>query len=199
MLKLILLKTKKNRQDQGFAMLEVIVAGLIAFLFIYGSLQAMVLATVMRVQALEKERANELIQEDKEAIQALASSFTVPATANISGLCYPQSGAANTTGYAEQFRIAANISYPDPDPSLNLVQTKKVLNSTADTTQGRTIGLFRTGVTIGAYPYKALTVNYQVQRLDASNNPVIDPNTNQPVIIATDTLEVVPNAALQCP
>jgi Tfp pilus assembly protein PilV len=197
MLKLIFLKTKKNQQDQGFAMLEVIVAGLIAFLFIYGSLQAMVMATVMRVQALEKERANELIQEDKEAIQALASSFTVPAAANISSLCYPQSGDPATNGYAEQFRIAANIPYPVTNQPP--VQTKQVLNSTTDTTKGRTIGLFRTGVTIGAYPYKALTINYQVQRVDASNNPVIDPNTNQPVIIATDTLEVVPNVALQCP
>jgi Tfp pilus assembly protein PilV len=243
MLKFIILKTKIHRKDQGFTMLEVLVAGLIAFFFIIGSLQAMVLATMLRVQSLEKERANELIQEDKEAIKARANNFAIPvanadptlteldpaetsltaADTNLSNLCNPTSA---NLGFARLFRDAptqyannstkvgglgeASIGTAIP---LDVPTNKKVLNSyssndTSATSPGRTLRLFRT-YTIGQYPFKTLIINYQVNRviqdpndpnsfiIEPSNNPN-DPN-NTSSLIATDTLEVMPNVALQCP
>jgi hypothetical protein len=199
MLKFILLKTKIPQKDQGFTMLEVLVAGLITFFFIIGSLQAMVLATMLRVQSLEKERANELIQEDKEAVKALATNFTIPTGTSLSNLCTP---ATSADGFAQAFSTSSNgLS------RLNTPANKKVLstyssNNVSD--PGRTLLLRREplNTNINAYPYKILTINYEVHRIKTGTNPVPnDPYTASysEALIATDTLEVMPNVALQCP
>jgi type II secretory pathway pseudopilin PulG len=191
MLKFIILKTKRHRKDQGFTMLEVLVAGLIAFFFIIGSLQAMVLATMLRVQSLEKERANELIQEDKEAVKALATNFQIPNTANLSNLCAPNDPA---NGFAQLFSTSATglqgLAVPD---------NKKVLSTYSDTSAtapGRTLLLTRIPTVGTTAPFKTLIINYQVDRtIDGTNPDLTDLNR----LIATDTLEVMPNVALQCP
>lgn len=189
MLKLILFKTKIPQKDQGFTMLEVLVAGLITFFFIIGSLQAMVLATMIKVQSLEKERANEIIQEDKEAIKARATNFAIPAGTNLSNLCDPPAAA---NGFAQLF-IASNNGLA----GLNVPRNKKVLNSyDSNETKGRTLLLSRTAINTGQYPFKTLTISYQVNRtLNGTTPDLTDSNR----LIATDTLEVMPNVALQCP
>jgi type II secretory pathway pseudopilin PulG len=200
MLKLLILKINNSQKDKGFTLLEVLIAALITFAFIMGTLQAMVLATVLRVQSLEKERASELIQEDKEAVKAWASSYSLPNTATIAKLCYPSNyaqgfansfSASTSNGIGSYTLTANNTLLPTP-------ADKKALNSysgNATTDPGRTLRLYRftdSFTNSASYPYKNLTISYQVRV--ASDNTA---NFNRTV--ATDVFEVIPNAALQCP
>jgi Tfp pilus assembly protein PilV len=61
-----LLKLRKidSRKDTGFTTLEILISLVIALLFVAVSMQSLVYAMAMKVQAQEKQRANELIQED---------------------------------------------------------------------------------------------------------------------------------------
>jgi type II secretory pathway pseudopilin PulG len=174
MLKLIRLTAKKRQTDQGFSMLEVLVASLIAFGFLMGSLQAMVLAVALKVQAQEKQIANQLIQKEIEEINRIA--ITAPFDSNS-----VETSKCIATSYANGYANALWDSY-----STNATKTssQKLLGD-----QGEVITLTSTKIDSNASnspPYKTLKIQYQVN--DSEGNE-----------IATDYIEVIPNAALQCP
>lgn len=171
---------KKRQSDEGFTLLEVLVAMLIATFFVLGSMQALVLATALRVKAQESQRANQLIQEEIEVIHFQAEEF-----AQNNSLC---SATSYTGGYAESLWTSL--------PSVS--GDKQLLDS-----GGKTYRLTRTldrdssnNITSTA---KALKINFSVSPLDSSGNLEKDSSGNN-IVIAEDYIEVIPDVAIEeCP
>ncbi len=80
--KLFIFKTITSRKEAGFTTFEVLISLLIALGFVAVSMQSLVYAMAMKVQAQEKQRANELIQEDIERINRLGSNAALAGTCN---------------------------------------------------------------------------------------------------------------------
>lgn len=167
---------KKAQSNQGFTLLEVLVAMLIATFFVIGSMQALVLATALRVKAQESQRANQLIQEDIEVIRFQAEEF-----AQNNSLC---SATTYTGGYAESLWTTV---------SGNATPTKRLLGD-----NGKNYGLSRTPDTANSTA-KVLKINFSVSPLDSLGDPETDSSGND-IVIATDYIEVIPDAAIEeCP
>ena len=158
---------QKSQSEAGFTLLEVLVAMLIAFFFVIGSMQALVLATALRVKAQERQRANQLIQEDIEQIQFEAEDLAINHS-----LC---TATAYNNSYAQS--LWTNLPSVPAD--------KQLLDG-----QGKTYRLSRTVDTANSTA-KVLKINFSVQEWDGS---ALVGNA-----IATDYIEVIPNAAIQCP
>lgn len=76
-------KTIQGRKDlisshfeSGFSLIEVLVTILVITGFLLGSLQATVLAALLRIQAQDKQEATNFIQQDLELIRLEAFTFT---------------------------------------------------------------------------------------------------------------------------
>jgi Tfp pilus assembly protein PilV len=169
MFKLKKLYKKNSKSKTGFSLTEVLVAMLIAFFFVLGSMQALVLATAFRVKAQEKQRANQLIQEDIEQINLAARDLA---------LDHSKCGATTyNNGYAKNLW----------DNLPGIPSDKQLLDD-----EGKTYRLSRQAdTTNSASPHKVLKINYEVKEWDGS---ALVGNA-----IATDYIEVIPNAAVQCP
>lgn len=70
-------KPKLSKPEQGFSMVEVLVAILIATIFVTATMQVMALATVFRVRAQEYAEATNWIQEDLENVKEQASQVGI--------------------------------------------------------------------------------------------------------------------------
>ncbi|MEM7593321.1 MAG: hypothetical protein AAF383_17700 [Cyanobacteria bacterium P01_A01_bin.83] len=185
----------RKAYDQGFSILEVLVSILVALAFVSFSLQSFVLGLAIKVQAQEKQRANQLIQEDLERLSELASIIAEDHT----NKCNPVATAAvppdpartaYQNGYAWDLWNDINAV---GQPTVNLL----VASDGAET--GKKLGLIRTQINdltdpspVSDAPYRVLKINYQVQELDNADNPIGD-------VIAERYVEVVPDVALRCP
>ncbi len=161
--------------------MEVIVATLITFLFLAGSLQAIVLATFIRVQAQEKQLSNQLIQEDIEALQSTAENL-----ARNDSLC-----SANTlaNGYAQALITAySGNTYQLDEPffgyTMRLHRDYLGDGRLIDGTTGNT-----TDIAESTPPHRVLKVRYVTQSV--KNGTTKD--------VTEHYVEVIPSAALQCP
>ena len=76
MQKLLIFKHRKSL-DRGFTTFEILISIIIALAFVSVAMQSFVYAMAMKVQAQEKQRANQLIQEDLERTNTLASNIAV--------------------------------------------------------------------------------------------------------------------------
>lgn len=150
-------------QEQGFTMVEVLVAVVIATAFVALAMQAMVLATILRVKAQEKAKGNQWIQEDIETVKSLVTAPPLDKS-----LCLATSYSA---GYAN------NLKNRLPSPDLPIEQA--FLNF------GYNWRLTREYV---ENDFNILKIKYKVETLNGSAKT-----------IARDYIEVIPNAALQCP
>ncbi|MBE9048316.1 type II secretion system protein [Pleurocapsales cyanobacterium LEGE 10410] len=188
--RLLRFKHKKSF-DRGFTTLEVLVSIIIALAFVSVAMQSFVLAMAMKVQAQEKQRANQLIQEDLEAVNNLASNVAE----DHDNKCNPVATTSPTrTAYENSY---AYELWEDIDavtaPTVNL------LIASDGTTSGKRLGLIRNQINdlsdpspVEDAPYRTLKINYQVRELDSSDNPIGD-------VIAKRYVEVIPDVALQCP
>lgn len=182
MLKLLNLKTSKT--EQGFTMFEVLVAMLIVMGFILAAMQGSVIATVFMVKAQRTEKANLLIQENIETIKNLAASFAQDDT-----LC---SASSSTTGYAQALGASIPALDYDDDGTSGNDSDDDVDNSDSDTNDDRkllakTYQLQRTLTPSSTAPHTSLRVSYSVVESGGTD------------VIATDYIEVIPNAAFECP
>lgn len=66
----------QHKSEAGFTLIEVIVAALMVFFFVAGAMQALALSVAIRVQAQERQRADQLIQEDVEQIRLVAENMS---------------------------------------------------------------------------------------------------------------------------
>ena len=170
----IILQSKKNLPDRGFLTLEIIVATLVAFFFLMFSLQALTLSMFMKVQAQEDQRADQLIQEDIERVGNLSNILTA-------GEC---NAASYNDGYAKELWDDLIADTPQTSPDL----TASLLTPSAGGATGTTLSLSRTHISANETTglYRNLKIHYQVT------------NSNSE-IIASRYLELIPDAALQCP
>ena len=184
MQKSILFRSKKTL-DLGFSTLEVLVSILVALAFVSFSMQAFVLGMGMKLQAQEKQRANQLIQEDLELLNKLASN--IPATTAPQTIVETCSAFNNGTtvsaynfGYAKDLWDALQTEKPNGDPLLSTTLLGDGI--------GETVSLTRDPVSDGSSvaPHRTLKINYQVT----------DSNDD---VIAERYVEVIPDVALRCP
>jgi type II secretory pathway pseudopilin PulG len=200
-----LLKLRKinSRKDTGFTTLEILISLIIALLFVAVSMQSLVYAMAMKVQAQEKQRANELIQEDIERINRLGSTL---GTAPVATTCNP---VAYANGYANALWNAVQTEAPVTATTTSLTKTiiKKVKSDGSLDESGKQLGLKRLpvdGTTAAANstaPHRTLKVGYQVWTWDGTNFKDKNGGTlgagDEP--IAETYVEVIPDVALQCP
>ena len=178
-----------NKKDQGFALTEVIVATLISFLFLAGSLQAIVLATFIRVQAQEKQLSNQGIQEDIENLKSTAENL-----ARDDSLC---SATNFADGYAQALITAhsgATYQLDQPFFGYTMRLNRDYLGDgrLIDGTTGTTTELQQkrnTDLAESSPPHRVLKVRYVTQSI--KNGTTTD--------VTEHYVEVIPNAALQCP
>ena len=70
-------KPKIPKQEQGFTLIEVLVAILIATIFVTVTMQAMVIAAIFKIKAQEYSEATNWIQEDVENVKFQASQLGI--------------------------------------------------------------------------------------------------------------------------
>ena len=183
MQKLVLLKHKRNSPSSGFITLEILVSIIIALAFVSVAMQTLVVAMMMKVQAQETQRANQLIDEDIEDLKEQVS--LLPQDANHNTVC---SATAYANGYAQDLwdsftTSATNASYT-AIPTVNLLE---------DGT-GKQLGLDRTHFSVIANkseePHVTLKVLYEVKEYDG---------TTWGTLIEKRYVEVIPDVALRCP
>ncbi|WP_242018142.1 prepilin-type N-terminal cleavage/methylation domain-containing protein [Synechocystis sp. FACHB-383] len=155
--------------DRGFTMFEVLIALMISFLFLTGTLNAMVMATVMRVKAERQAEAGYWIREDLERVRALAANFNPAANNGCSD---------STVGAKFNTASAANSGLANSTNPATTTNTRQIL--------GRNASLSRN--TTGAN--NVLQITYTVR-----NTEITDADKN---VLASLYTEVLPAAALTC-
>ena len=196
MLKSNLKQYLKHREEEGFITLEVLVSMIIGLAFLAASFQSLAYAMAIKVQAQEKQKANELIQEDIERMNQLGSNTS------LAGTCNPTTYA---NGYAQGLWDDLE---PNPPTAINLPPTKSLLKSIksdgSNNERGKTLALNRfqfNDTTTNTAPFRTLKVRYRVWGWDGSdftdkNGGTIDANDDP---IAETFVEVIPDVALACP
>ena len=166
---------KNSRAESGFTLIEVVVASLIVFLFIVGSMQALVLSAALRVKAQARQRGSQLIQEDMEQIRFAAENLAVDHSR-----C---SATGYSGGYAEA--LVADASFPAGNPTNNLIE-------------GNTDSItYRLERNFDDSTNTVLKVSYKVKDRD---RPEPAGNTDDDFnVVAENYTEVIPDAAIQCP
>jgi type II secretory pathway pseudopilin PulG len=204
-----LLKLSKTtpQKEAGFTTLEILISLLIALLFVAVSMQSLVYAMAMKVQAQEKQRANELIQEDIERINRLGSTLgTAPVTTTCNSTNYAGSYAKalwDSLQADDVLRAGTLTPTPLPPPTKTII--KKIKSNGSVNTGGKQLALRRFEVSNTAgnstSPHRTLKVGYQVWNWDGTNFK----NKNNGTLAAGDEpiaetyVEVIPDVALQCP
>lgn len=178
-MKLVNLKFLANRQSssQGFTTVEVLVAMLLTLIFTVIAMQAIVMATALKVRGQELSEATNWIQTDVESVKAVANQLSYNATTSTytltPSMCTATSAAA---GYAKNLQDQSTIG-----ASTNI--------SKASTLGNRPYTLRRITSIKDVAPYSVLQVNYGVYK--AADTAYASP-------IANFYLEVIPGASFSC-
>lgn len=199
--RLIYWNIKTAKTEQGFITIEVIAALVVGFTFFMFSLQAFVYSIGLKVQAQEKQRANELIQEDIERMSQLGSN---PALA---GVCNPTGGTPYNNGYGSGLWNSLIAAVPNNDAALTKTIINKIQTDGLVDTGGQTLALRRFHVSTNAgasdAPHRTLKVGYQVWYGNSATNTFLTKDGVVPTAtdnaIAETYVEVIPDVALLCP
>ena len=210
-------KQQIAKSEQGFVTLEVLIALFIALGFVAVSMQSLVYAMAIKVQAQEKQRANQLIQEDIERINQLGSTALTPITTpSPTPVCDPVATAADATtvpptpaytayenSYANVLWNALQVDSPQGGANTvtNLLRT--IESDGSISTEGKQLALRRFHISNSSSnaPHRTLKVSYQVWDWDGTNFT----NENGGAITAADEpiaetyVEIIPDVALACP
>lgn len=172
----VLLQKKKKQTNQGFITLEILVSIIIALAFVAFSMQALVLAMMLKVEAQEDQRADQLIQEDVELLNDLASDLTIGGTCN---------AATYDDGYAKGLWDEIVAIPPSTKQLIRKINSDGTIES-----EGTTLTLNRTHISTnsnyGTAPYRTLKIYYWVTNSDSD-------------LVAQRYVEVIPDVALECP
>lgn len=222
-------KPKLPKQEQGFTMVEVLIAILIATIFVAVTMQMMAIAAMFKVRAQEYAEATAWIQEDLENLKYQASIYQYTSlsansvsTASSSTITVDSADdlAANdtvTVGSASgTYTItikAGNILTITPKLTTDQLQGAFVVATTRCNPSSATDPSFNNGVQ-GKLPASPIsetsklfpTKTYSLTRTITSDSPyrVLKVSYNVTpssggASVASSYTEVIPNAALQCP
>jgi Tfp pilus assembly protein PilX len=161
--------SKLPRQDQGFALFEVLASVLIATIFIAVAMQALLLAALFKSRAEQRNEAVTWIQKDLENVKNQAKEYeknTFPYSVKCSA-------ATPADGFAAGFLNSIGGT-PVTDGPRTLGGRNFVLNRTAD-------------YATSSDPFKLLKLEYSVSPQDGGS------------AIATLSTEVIPDASFKCP
>lgn len=111
--RLLLLLAGRSSSDQGFTMFEVLIALMMSFLFLAGTLNAMVISAVFQVKAERQAQASYWIQEDLEELRATAASIACNSSLT------SQNSVTDTT-YVTTLRGSAVVQGTPTTQNLNL-------------------------------------------------------------------------------
>ena len=189
MWKIFLSQSIKNKQknDSGFFTIEILVSLLISLMFVMVSLQSMVYATMIKVQAQERQRANQLIKDEIERVNNLAKAVNF-ADGDCDAVNY-DAGLAKALW--DDIQTYASPSSSSPPPIEYLIQRTQADGSINEA--GRQFGLNRVHVSnfASTSPHRTLSIRYDVREWDGTQ---FTGDT-----IAETYLEVIPDVALSCP
>lgn len=196
--KTALKKQKKQQEnpDQGFITIEIIVSLLIATLFVLGSLQMLVVGAAMSVGATRQQRADKVIQQEIENLNNLGGTLSLSAANTISA-CNGSIDLDGDTFVDDGFGQALwNLRQ---GTSATTAATSNTIASTDTTIMGRTLE-----VTIAKNdnagdltltPHRILGLTLLVAEDQNGDGDTDDTNEE----IAERYVEVIPDAALECP
>lgn len=137
------LKHKLLQQEQGFTLVEVLVAVLIVSILITTSMQAMIYSTVFKIRARQYTEATTWIQENLEFVKYQASNYSDSSKCN---------AASSANGYAQGFRDASASS--NGLGGSPFTATKQIGN--------KGFQLTGTATPKNESPYNVLEINYSV-------------------------------------
>lgn len=152
-------KPKLPQQEQGFTLVEVLVAILITTLFVAVSMQAMVLAAVFKTRAQQYAEATTWIQEDLENVKYRASRYKPDPKSDTE--CAPDNV---VRGYADSFRDD-ELFKKDSPTLLKTTLPNGSYPEVFDKNSSRTKQKFRlTRITnpVNDIPYNKLQIRYDV-------------------------------------
>lgn len=179
------IQPKILRKEQGFTLIEVIVAMLITSGFLAVCLQMMVLSTAIRVVAQRKIEANKWIQEDIEILLSQTSEQALPTDrAKCSATNYNDGYAKALSDRIESFSMAPHRVQGTINYTGHTYPSSEIL--------GKVFALerFYASATSTA-PHKTLRVEYKVREWNGISL------ASEP-IASYSYLEVIPDAALEC-
>jgi prepilin-type N-terminal cleavage/methylation domain-containing protein len=170
---LILIQYRSKRQNatDGFTLVEVLVAVLLTLIFTAVAMQAMVMATAIKVRGDETSEATNWIQQDLETVKSSADAldYTSGSYVTTSTLCT----GGTTGGYANRLQAQSSIGASTTTPQTSALG-------------GRSYNLVRT---TNVKTANTLAVNYNVYRAS---------DTAGTSSIATFYSEVIPGASFSC-
>lgn len=166
-------------QTEGFTLFEVLISILIVSIFLAVAMQALLLATVFKVRAEQRNEAATWIQKDLEFVKNQAKEYEIDT--------FPYSNRCNATTSADGFAaglLHSILGTPmSPPPSAPSTTT-----SVSKTLGDKSFILTRSAIyDTPTYAYKLLQLTYNVTPADGGSP------------IATLSTEVIPDASLKCP
>lgn len=165
-------------------MFEVLIALMMSFLFLAGTLNAMVISTVFQVKAERQAQASYWIQEDLEEVRSVAANYTVT-TGCPSSMGTTFNNADNDGDNTDSITGYTDAS-TDNDTDPNNDGLRSIPSTSTRTIVGRSYTLTR----IPGFNNNVSTLTYTVQ----ATTPLSGEGP-----VATLYTEVLPQAALSCP
>lgn len=176
-------KPKLSQQEQGFTLVEVLAAIVIATVFVATALQAIVIAAIFQARAQESTDAATWIREDLENLRFSASTYV-----NLDR-CY---ATGPNDGYADGFSDRLHNINPETLTSGSVPDSDTyTAPNDPESRTGKAFRFRRISIPLNTAPYAVLKVSYDV-------SPKLSSTTVGPSIATLQT-EVIPNGAFECP
>ena len=196
------LKSKLQRStEEGFTLLETLVAMLVATTFVAATMQAMVIAAYSRIRAQETSEATALIQEDLEEVKFIATKERYnPSETELDHRCdangdndrkFDKNDANRDEGLADGLRDEVleetkRNRYEITNPTdYKTIYSREVESDEIEI--GKNYVLKRTLNIPDKEPYNVLELEYEVINPQEDEDPVAEMYT-----------EVIPDAAFEC-
>lgn len=178
-------KKRYHQQEQGFTLIEVLVAILIITIFITTAMQAVVIAAIFKARAQEYAEATAWIQEDLESMKFQANQMesiqSMTASNDIIKFSYHDFANANTVVFVGDGTIAGGLSknttYYVRDVVRNIA-TNTFTFKVASTAGGAAVDLTTdsTGSLIGIASQKCNATSDTTGYADSLRDLINDPN-----------------------
>ncbi|PSO93705.1 MAG: hypothetical protein BRC46_05890 [Cyanobacteria bacterium QS_6_48_18] len=196
------LKSKLQRStEEGFTLLETLVAMLVATTFVAATMQAMVIAAYSRIRAQETSEATSLIQEDLEEVKFIATKERYnPSETELDHRCdangdndrkFDKNDANRDEGLADGLRDEVlEETERDRYEITNPTDYKTIYSREVESDEieiGKNYVLKRTLNIADKEPYNVLELEYEVINPQEDEDPVAEMYT-----------EVIPDAAFEC-